>query len=810
VNPAILRAACVIIGICAIAGAPPARAAQLHIDETPAVEGEWGFRPGDRSRSPLNPPRFCWRPQREAKSYIVEAARDREFREVEYRAENVEFNVHAPAKAFDTGKWFWRFRFVDSAGEKSPWSAVREFNLPEKATKFPFPPREELIARLPESHPRLFVRPEQIDKLRERAKADLKPQYDRLIKAADALLRRKNATDEPPLYPAGIEKKSEQWREFWWGARDQTMRVLDPAAQLGFAYQISGERKYGEEARRILLAAMKWDPKGASGYLYNDEAGMPYNYLFARTYSFINDLLSEDERADCRRVMTIRGREMYEHLYPRQFWQPFESHRNRAWHFLGEVAIAFHGEIPEADDWLWFAMNVFANVYPVWNDADGGWHEGMAYWRSYLERFSWWADVMSAAVGIDAYKSLPFFEQVGYLPMYAMPPGTPVGGFGDQTNNVSSAHMAEMLIVFAAQAQNPHWQWYVDAHRKLVNVDAEVPGARLGVRSGAATRPFSPWRSAETGYIPFVRAARYPKLEGKPPADLPTSRVCHGVGQAYLNTTLLDARDNVEVLFKSSPFGTQSHGYDANNSFQLYAYGQPLLISSGVRDIYGSDHHANWMWETKSCNSITIGRGSNTRGQIKHSPRGIGKITGFSTSPDVDFVQGDASKAYDPPLRKFTRGILFAKPDVIVIVDQLENDSPEVFQYHLHSPAEMKIAGPTDISITTDRAGGQIGLFTPAELDVTQTDQFDVPPRQRIKLVQHHLTAATKQPAAKQQFITVIRPHRAGEKPAAVTTRWVDQSLQIIADDGRLMEVDREGQIKFRRGEERTKTFPAQ
>ena len=91
-----------------------------------------------------------------------------------------------------------------------------------------------------------------------------------------------------------------------------------------------------------------------------------------------------------------------------------------------EPSLDYRHEIPEADDWLWFSMNVFANVYPVWNDSDGGWHEGMAYWRSYLERFSWWADVMYAAMNINAYESLPFFQQVGYLPIYAMPPGTPL------------------------------------------------------------------------------------------------------------------------------------------------------------------------------------------------------------------------------------------------------------------------------------------------------------------------------------------------------------------------------------------------
>jgi hypothetical protein len=395
------------------------------------------------------------------------------------------------------------------------------------------------------------------------------------------------------------------------------MRVLDPAAQLGFAYQISGERKYGDEAKRVLLATAKWNPKGASGYLYNDEAGMPYNYSL-RPHLFIRQRPAQRRRT--RRVpprhANSRARDVRAPL-PAQFWQPFESHRNRAWHFLGEVAIAFHGEIPEADDWLWFSMNVFANVYPVWNDADGGWHEGMAYWRSYLERFSWWADVMSAAMNIDAYHSLPFFQQVGYLPMYSMPPGTPVGGFGDQTNNVSSAHMAEMLMVFAAQAQNPHWQWYVDAHRNLISDEAEVPGARIGVRSGAATRPFSPWRSAETGYIPFVRAARYPKVEGKPPTDLPASRVFHGVGQAYLNTNLLDAA----TTSKSSSSPAPSHDEPRLRRAELVpalCLWPTLLISSGVRDIYGSDHHANWMWETKSCNSIHCGeRGAAGRSSIR-------------------------------------------------------------------------------------------------------------------------------------------------------------------------------------------------
>ena len=333
--------------------------------------------------------------------------------------------------------------------------------------------------------------------LREKAKGELKPLVDAMKKSAETWLKHPPIVEEPPLYPPGTVSHSEEWRTLWHGAWGVAIQKLDPAAKLGFLYQLTQDKRYGELAVRILMEAAQWDPKGSTGYLYNDEAGMPYNYLFSRTYTFVHDLLTSEQRDKCREVMRIRGEEMYHHLCPDHLWHPYHSHQNRAWHFLGEVAIAFHDEIPEADDWLWFSMNVFANVYPVWNDSEGGWHEGLAYWRSYMERFSWWADVMKSATGIDAYRA-PFFSQIGYYPMYVQPPGLTMGGFGDQTQALKSSGNTRLMSVFAAQAQNPYWKWYVDAH-------------------GAAAQ-------GEGGYIGFVRAALYPPVEARPPGDLPSSR----------------------------------------------------------------------------------------------------------------------------------------------------------------------------------------------------------------------------------------------------------------------------------------------
>jgi len=632
---------------------------------------------------------------------------------------------------------------------------VRRFTLSPDAVAFPMPSRDELLGRIPKRHPRLFVRPEDVPRLRRLARTERKKDFEALVAFCERALRNPPPSEEPPKYPPDVERKDERWLKIWWGNRTYTIRLLNTAAQLAFTRLLGGKEEYGQLARRLLLAAAKWDPKGSTGYRYNDEAGMPYNYYFSRTYTFVHDLLSEEERDLCRRVMAVRGKEMYDHLCPRHLWRPYASHSNRAWHFLGEISIAFHGEIPEADDWVWFAANVFFCVYPVWCDDDGGWHEGICYWNSYITRFTWWADVMRAAFGISAYRK-PYFSQVGYYPMYLTPPGTRGGGFGDLCGRWTSRHNARLVAVLAAQARNPHWRWYVEAN-------GNPP--------------------PEGGYIGFVRGT-LPEVEPKPPDDLPTSRCFRGIGQAVLNTNLEDARENVEVVFKSSPFGTQSHGYEANNAFLLYAFGERLLIRSGRRDIYGSAHHKSWMWHTKSVNCITV----NGEGQRKHSAAAQGEILAFHTSRHLDFVSGEAASAYQGRLKRFTRSIIFLKPHLLVIYDRLEAPKPSTFQWWLHSPTEMKVGGQRDVRVVNGGAACKVEFLQPQGLRLGLTNKFDPPPRPRVRLVEWHLTASTPRPATTQEFVTAIWPHRSPGKPAGqARLRRVENGyvLEASLPDGR-------------------------
>lgn len=707
--------------------------AQAQFDDTPAGLGEWGFRPTEGGVSATNPPGFCWRPQEGARVYALEVARDEAFVDIVYEAQGIELNVHCPPLILPTGRLYWRVAFVGADNVRSQWSVVRAFSIPEDAVRFPMPEFGELMARVPKEHPRLFVRPEELPRLRALAQGELKPQYDALVAQCERIMANPPDTTEPPKYPEGTVTLSEEWRAIWWGNRTRTEAVLGAAATLGFTRLLGGQEQYGQKARELLMAAAQWDPKGATGYRYNDEAGMPYNYLFARTYTFINDLLTEEERAKCREVMAIRGEEMYRHLYPRHLWQPYASHSNRAWHKLGEIAIAFMGEIEGAEDWLWFAENVFFNVYPVWSDDDGGWHEGMAYWSSYLTKVTWWQDIQRVALGIDGYRK-PFFAHVGDFAVYVMPPNVPGGGFGDLAWPRKAESNRGLMSIFATQAQNPYWQAYVEA---------------LG----------GPQQSG--GYIGFIRGV-LPPVRSRPLSELPPSKVFRGTGLALLHTDLTDARNDVQIEFKSSPFGSQSHGYESQNAFLLYAYGEPLLINTGQRDIYGSDHHKRWMWSTRSVNSITV----SGQDQIPHSAAAKGEIVAFATGERFDYVAGEAAGAYPKGLvERFTRHILFIKPDLIVILDDLATPEPQTFEYWLHAPTEMAVADQRDIRVTVGEAGCRVALLAPEGLALTQTDQFDPPPRERIKLTQWHLTAATPERARTAQFATVIRPHHAGEEP---------------------------------------------
>lgn len=718
-------------------------------DDAPARPGEWGFRPRDQRACATDPPAFVWRPQKGAVAYDLQIARDDGFDPLVHETKGIELHCHVPPRTLGPGTYHWRYRFTTKK-ETSPWSRVRSFRIDTEAVAFPMPPREALLARVPEGHPRLFLRPEDLPRLRELAQGPLKDRWKTIVARCEKLLKNPPDVSEPLRYRKGEVrgKNDAAWRKRWWGNRKHTIAVTDGAATLAFAWLIGGDERYAKEARRLILAACDWDPNGATSYAYNDEAGMPFAYYTARTYTWLHGFLKEEERRKIRSVMRVRMGQMHRHLARgrRHIWRPYSSHANRAWHWLGEVATAFLGEIPGADDAAWYALNVFYCAYPVWNDDRGGWHEGLAYWNSYVGRVMSWLMTMRTSYGIDGFQK-PFFSRAGDFALYVAPPGETMGGFGDLTFGYDARRTRPLMTQLARLAGNPYWQWYVD----------QAGGKR-----------------AVGGYLGFLQGA-LPAVAARPPRDLESSVLFPGTGVAVLHSDLMDRARDVQLMLKASPMGTQSHGYESQNAFLLSVAGDPVFLRTGRRDLYGSPHHRRWMWETKSVNSILV----DGRGQETHSPRRLGEITRFFSSPRFDFVVGEAAPAYQGRLQRFSRAILFLKPEGIVVFDVLEAKEPSTFQWLLHAPREMQVDAGTVVA-RGKREVATLRFLHPGDLAITQTNRFDPPPQEWVKLEQWHLTASTQEPRRAARFVTVIRPRHAGPFAARA---WVsDRALGCAFD----------------------------
>ncbi|MBI3118146.1 MAG: DUF4962 domain-containing protein, partial [Candidatus Hydrogenedentes bacterium] len=692
-------------------------------DDESALAG--GVRPKPASVSDMNPPAFTWAPDGRAAGYAFEIHAGVGYQAPVYVLDKTPWSAHCPNVTLEKGKTYsWRYATLSKDGERGPWQAMGQFRIGEQAVDFPQPPLGDLVRRLSPDHPRLFIRPEQIEGLRGKLEGPLQGPWHKLKAAADKLLERLPDTREPARARQGVKQSSEEAQELFWGNVDQVFTVGEAAATLGFVYMLSGEKPYGLGARHLLLEMCKWDPQGATSLLTNDEAGMPMLYLPARTYTWIYPLLDEHERVQVRNAMQKRGRLAFLRLQQQQhLWKPYRSHYNRLWHFLGECAIAFQGEIPEADQWLDYSMTVFFTCYPVWGGSDGGWHEGAAYWGIYMRRIIPWILVMRSAFDIDAFDK-PFFRHTGYYPLYLLPPGTSTGGLGDIATSRSSESMANLMQMFARLGRNPHWQWY-----------AKVQGIGLG-----------------QDYVGFLCEALTTPADAKPPTDLPASAVFPGVGLATLNTSLLDAKDNAQIVFKSSPYGRQSHGYNSNNAFLLNLRGKPVFISSGRRDLYGGPHHRDWMWQTKSDNAILI----NGQGQLPHTWEATGKVTLFETHPAVDIVEGDASGSYAEDIH-WIRRILFFKPNVILIQDVLSAPAPSRYQWLLHAPSKFSIEREY-VKWTGEAGTVRVYLLKPDRLAITQTDVTEPQPVawSGVKIQDWHLKAGTILARGTEEFITLM------------------------------------------------------
>jgi hypothetical protein len=727
-------------------------------DREPRPE-EWGYRPADGSTVPLNPPALSWVMERGAASYAVQWANNPQFAEA-ITVRDLPWTIYTHNRTLAPGSWWWRYRIVNTDGRESPWSRARKFIVPAGAAAFPQPSTEELRNRIPKQHPRLFVRPEDLPKLRAWAASGGKESYRKLILRADQLVNAE-PTPEPTVRATPSDPAT---RKYWWSNRVQTIKALQEAEILSFTWLLTQDPKYGEPARRFTLKLAEWDPDGPSNFALNCEVAKPLIHRLARAYDWAWPLFSEAERKKIRAMLLRRANDAWKsgevgrgagHLN-----RPYSSHGNRTWHKLAENAIATLGETPESDQFLYYAVTKFFGAYPVWSDDDGGWHEGLAYLGSYMSKAPWWIDIARTAMKIDSFQK-PFFARIGDYALYSAPPGTPDLGFGDSSIGPVSAS-SSFLYYYVRRTGNAHWAWWLDA-----------------------------WKVPESNSEPVLEFlwSAAPAVIGKPPSDLPASKLFQGIGVAVMNTNLLDGRENVQVRFKSSPMGRRSHGQDPNNTFTLNAYGEALLVNNVYRDLHGSPFHARWVCSTRAQNAVLV----DGFGQEPRSASAAGRILKAEFRDGLDYVGGEAAAAYGDRLKRARRHIIFVKPDIVLIADELEAAKPVTFQWMLHAWKEFQMDESRQrLVLDRGEAGVIVEYAAPQKLKMRQWTGYDPEPdAEYLSSVnrkpippQWHVEASLTEAADRAFTVTVLRVFRQGRVPKSnIRVAGDSSSLQIETEN---------------------------
>jgi hypothetical protein len=289
----------------------------------------------------------------------------------------------------------------------------------------------------------------------------------------------------------------------------------------------------------------------------------------------------------------------------------------------------------------------------------------------------------------------------------------------------------------------------------------------------------------------------------KPLSELPAYRFFRDVGWVSLHSALGRPAEDIQITFKSSPYGSFSHSHADQNAFILNAYGEGLAINSAYREYHRSPHHQQWTWQTKSKNDLLI----DGLGQKAQDKKATGKITRFETAPRYVWTTGDATVAYQTGqkekgrVRRVTRDLVFIDQRYLVLRDRVELSAPGKLSWLLHAEKGLTWDAADSTAIIRGNKATLVTRLVSAGVSWTGsvTDQFPVPVDRKYLTGeagssyvtgkwtnQDHLTAESTEAAKSYTVFAVLWPERGTNRPVTLATALgTDGALTFTRPDGK-------------------------
>ena len=730
---------------------------------------EMPFEPPHDYVSGQNPPDFTWPKYDGCTAYDLVICSDKELTDVVYEQKGIKANYFNFNYPFEAGKtYYWAVKCA--AGKTTNYSDARKFRITPDAHEFLVPDIDTLLARVPKTHPRLYTTAEKLEEFRTRYQKH--PYIDKarqlFISSAEGLVNQPVSATEPRI-PTEAEKK----KDFQWSLRIRTeaMGILSNAQNCAFAYLFTGDERYGRRSIDIMMECCKWDwQNGSTSYSSQDQVHRSVVLFFARCYDMVHELMSEAEKRTILKHIQDRAKVM-EYLLDTIPENPYDSHGWTAFGYLGESGLALYGEIPEAEQWLRKILLVHAAVLPPWGGQDGGWSQGTDYWQYSTTDNKTFLNALAISGVMNCYDKA--YQQNEYLwTLYVYPKGS-YGSFGDQSNIVtaeSGSYTRSSILNNAYFTKNPVARWLAE--------DFDAKGGSL-----------------------YSTMDRYNIVltdedEIEAPINEQLAHHFKEIGWVAMTDDLISP-ERVQLTFKSSQYGSFNHSHPDQNAFTIQAYGKKLAQKSGYYDYYHSPHDSGLTRKTGAHNTITYDVGL---GQNDDDKTATGEITGYLTQADFDLASGDATEAYKGGLDKFQRHIVYIRPDIFVVVDDLDagSDNKSQFEWWLHSDVDVETyEGSNGARIVNENATLDTTVVYPQKVTTYYNNMWAlsdmieyIPGSGKENENVHRRVWFETEPLAKTKMIVAMDVHRTGTEARYVDYKYYDKYVKMTFRDGTVMLVN--------------------
>ena len=771
-------------------------------------------RAGDQVR--CNPPLFAWKPVRDGGPFVLEVAADSSFGKPVTRIEGLTTPLFLPEKALDPGCYWWRW------SQEGETSEVFAFTVGQDAVTLEVPPAREWLRRLPQAHPRLHARPEWREQIRELAASEHAEATAGFLRHAEELVDRDHHIDEPPFLPDRTEDYQANFR-IWYPTMWNSRKFVKGAETLALASLVTGEERFSRAACERMVSISRWDPEGSTYLGHNDEAHMSVIWHGPSACDWVWESFTAEELELVIDQYRRRGQITFDHMHDRGSYgiSRFDSHAGREIVFLANIALVFHEHIPEASDWLAWLRPVLCGVWPVWARDDGGWAQGPSYGLAYVTIQTMFASAMKTATGVDVYRR-PFWRTHARWRQWVLPPYAEWQGFGDHTQRWASSvqRNADLIELVGLETGTDEFDGYVQAlraqddfqeepsDRQLPGISAHLYMAKIARAIEARITAHAPDGDGAAPGVALTQPAFGPSFD---PEDS-ILRVFPAVGWAALRTRLgndVDGAGDVAFVFRSSPFGAISHSHANNNDFILHVGGRVMAMPSGfyggAKLGYGGDHHAHWVWHTKSHNCVTL----SDAGQLMRSEESTGDVQHAFEDEHLVYLVGVADASYADRAQRCRRHVLFLKEHTcFLMIDEFRARAGVVsaLQWNVHSYA------PFEVDEEARRCRWQRGDSAVEAAFLYHdnaffglTEGWDPPPGRADHEpewpLQYHLRFTCSTPVLERNLAVVLAPSCPGVPAAAVRTArhgvaeavfFGDGGDRAIVDTGKGLEVDGE------------------